>query len=141
MGGANTGGAVGKIWEERERQRKGLPPSTSAAGKSKKAGGGEKKQVLSAGQTTLSFAKVSAPKSKTEDSDPRKKPAPKEATMAVRGKPRKTRDGYETEDSACEDDVVVVDEKDESEEEDKFVPSASYKKRRIAVASDEEDEG
>lgn len=126
---------MGKIWEERERQRKGLPPLTSTTGKGKKVGGkagtGEKKGGLGAGQTTLSFAKVAPP--------PKKGAAPKESVPATKGKGSKLKNGYETEDSG-EEDIVVVGSEEEEEPEPKFVPSSNYKKRRIAVASDEEDE-
>lgn len=72
------------------------------------------------GQTTLSFGSSAA--SKGGD-------GPKSAPRS-----RKLKDGCETEESA--DEVMVLSEEDV---EDVFVPSASYKKRRIVVASDEEE--
>lgn len=128
--GANTGGAVGRIWEERERARKGLPSAATASGVAKGKGKAKAKEVgLSKGQTTLSFAKVVS----TTSGGKAVKPKPKT---------RLTKDGYETGSDAEEEEeeVLVLDDERENEEEKPFVPSEVYKKRRIAVASDEEDE-
>jgi A/G-specific adenine glycosylase len=64
--GANTGGAVGKVWEERERDRQGLPRPASKL-KSKKVTanrGGEKRKIGGGGGK-----EARVPKRRKEESD------------------------------------------------------------------------
>ncbi|KAM0786380.1 hypothetical protein ACM66B_001848 [Microbotryomycetes sp. NB124-2] len=129
---ANTGGAVGKIWDERERRRKGLPSSSSST--TKTSNGFKKQQTTKAvnnGSTLDGWMKKGqvSGTAKPKSSSPAKK------------KRRITKNGYETGSSAGEDggdDVVIVDDEDEPEPD--FVPSGNYKKRTIALSSDDEDE-
>ncbi|GAA6007004.1 A/G-specific adenine glycosylase [Rhodotorula paludigena] len=128
----NIGGAVGKIWEERERVEKRLP---GGGGKGKKgaakAGGKGKKPLVEKGQGSLMgfFAK----KDSVGSASPEK--AKKEA--AARKK------------EEVDDEVIVIDEPKTVEvstqapvvvTEVKVQERSVYKKRRIAPSSDEEDE-
>ncbi|KAK4050309.1 hypothetical protein OIV83_003630 [Microbotryomycetes sp. JL201] len=123
---ANTGGAVGKIWDERERHRKGLPSSVST---SKKAGSAKKQPLTVNNGSTLDGWMM---RGSAKTAPKRKAPSP------VKKKRRITKDGYKTGSSEHvdgDDDVVVVDD----DVQDDFVPSAKYKKRVIAASSDEDD--
>lgn len=130
VAGANTGGAVGKIWDERERARKGLPPATNgakAAFKTKPAA-----RPTNGGSTLDAWMKKPASGSATA------KPSKAKEVEPAHKKRRITKDGYETEESDDgEVQVVVVDE---PEREKPFVPSGKYKKRTIAAASDDDED-
>ncbi|GAA6003037.1 hypothetical protein JCM10207_001957 [Rhodosporidiobolus poonsookiae] len=133
---SNIGGAVGKVWDERDRVVKGLPAGkgkksvAGGAGKGKaKAKEQEKGQgsVLAFfGKKALAAGKVEKEKkekAKQEDSDDDLVIVEERAVAVEKVK-------VDKENRAAETSVVV-------EAEEKKV----YKKRRIAPASDEEDEG
>ncbi|BGP25269.1 A/G-specific adenine DNA glycosylase [Rhodotorula toruloides] len=119
--GENVGGAVGKVWEERQLQAKGLASTNGAKGKGKgkgKAGEGAKKAKVEKGQGSLSgfFVKKEKRVEETIEAD---------------------------------DELIVVEEKREVKVASKNGGSTKnhaeqetkiYKKRRIAPSSEDEDE-
>ncbi|KAK4052013.1 hypothetical protein OIO90_004543 [Microbotryomycetes sp. JL221] len=133
---SNTGGAVGKIWDERERLRQGLP-STSSSKKGSQAT--KKKPSINGGSTLDGWMKISSSESSKNGTSTSSKPGRKPMSPTKK-KRRMTKDGYETDSSgdvdAAPGEIVIVDD----EVNDEFVPSSNYKKRTIAVSSDEEDQ-
>ncbi|GAA5971129.1 hypothetical protein JCM11641_004156 [Rhodosporidiobolus odoratus] len=133
--GANIGGAVGKVWEERQRAVKGLsgPVKVKGKGKGKGAGkklGGEKegKGKVERGQGSLLgfFAKREGEKV--------------DEVVKVKKRQEKV--------EGSDDDLVIMEEKQvdvEATKEETRVEAKEqkkvYKKRRIAPSSDTEDEG
>ncbi|BGP16879.1 hypothetical protein JCM10213_007326 [Rhodosporidiobolus nylandii] len=131
--GENIGGAVGKVWDERQRAVKGLP-SSSAKAKKAAAGGKAKakkqEQEGEKGQASLMgfFGK---------------KPAKEKAGGMGKRSAKEEDEG--------DDEVVIVEERAEQVEVSgwkgkgaaavtvKVEEKKVYKKRRIAPASDEED--
>ncbi|GAA5896460.1 hypothetical protein JCM6882_001019 [Rhodosporidiobolus microsporus] len=129
--GANTGGAVGKVWEERERVAKGLGPAKEKKGKKAGAGGGTKakgkgKEEKGQGSLVGFFMK--------------KETVAKEKGGSGKGKKRA--ENSDDDMVIVEDEVKVaaVREEKENKVEVKVEEKKVYKKRRIAPASDEEDE-
>ncbi|GAA5881598.1 hypothetical protein JCM8547_002315, partial [Rhodosporidiobolus lusitaniae] len=122
--GSNIGGAVGKVWEERERAVKG-EPMEEKKGKGKKAstaagGGGGKKakgKEQEKGQGSL---------------------------LGFFGKKGGAGEKVKKEKEVSDDDLVIVEQEEKVVVKEKKViveEKKVYKKRRIAPASDEEDEG
>lgn len=117
--GENVGGAVGKVWEERQLQAKGLASKNGAKVKVKaKAGEGAKKAKVDKGQGSL-------------------------AGFFVKKEEKRVKEAV-----GVDDELIVVEEKREvevtgtngGETEAVERESKIYKKRRIAPASDDEDE-
>lgn len=117
--GENVGGAVGKVWEERQLQAKGLASKNGAKAKGKaKAGEGAKTAKVEKRQGSL-------------------------AGFFVKKEEKRVKETVEV-----DDELIVVEEKHEVKvgtnggKAEAVVEQQSkiYKKRRIAPASDDEDE-
>ncbi|BGP32748.1 hypothetical protein JCM10296v2_004532 [Rhodotorula toruloides] len=116
--GENVGGAVGKVWEERQLQAKGLASKNGVKGKGKaKTGEGGKKGKVEKGQGSL-------------------------AGFFVKKEEKRVKETVE-----ADDELIVVEEKREvnvvtdgrTSEAIVEQETRMYKKRRIAPASDEDE--